>query len=427
MFRDKDQIVSFFLIFYMASLALAKWWNLPVSGFKFQLPEVIFLMIAGLAVLGRIPLRWRRFNRLDWGVTALVGGALAGAAGGDWAGSLPGMAGLIYLYVSYLLFSRIVVADPFALARKGFLYAALLVSLGAITGFLWWLSAGPNFLVHEKYLPYWGEGVRAASFVRHPDVVMNLGVYALVFWGCYHWSQMNNKWGRINPVFFIVILLGMLLSFSKFIVLLPVVLAFVFLRAKKRMPVWLKTSLYSFVVLGACFFLLLTHLFMAPASNDAEHDKKMEAFITSKVIWEGKQVKVIETVYVPLKRLAAGAGLQNFPFGIGMGRLPEFIDRQKKAGRAPDIPLYHAHSSYWGLWAESGLLGGLGGLFFLYSLFRVMWKWGKRKKDAREWAYWVVVSSLLAYALAEGVVLDGLFFRQHWWLLVMVSWRFYKK
>jgi len=427
MFRDKDQIVSFFLIFYMASLALAKWWNLPVSGFKFQLPEVIFLMIAGLAVLGRIPLRWRGFDRLDWGVTALVGGALAGAAGGDWAGSLPGMLGLSYLYVSYLLFSRIEVVDPFALVRKGFLYAALLVSLGGIAGILWWYWAGANFLVHEKYLPYWGEGVRAASFVRHPDVVMNLGVYALIFLGANHWSRLDKKGGRISWFFLIVIVLGMLLSFSKFIILLPVMMVFVFFRLKKRISAFLKWGLYVLLPAGVLFFLLITHLFFISNKNAAPPQKKMEAFITDKLVWEGEGLKVLETAYLPLKRLAVRAGLQNIPFGIGMGQLPQFIDQQQQAGRAPDIPLYHAHSSYWGLWAEAGLLGGIGGLFFLYSLFRTMWKWGKREKKPEDRAYWIAVSSMLVYVLVEGLVLDGLFFRQHWWLLVMVSWRFYKK
>lgn len=43
-------------------------------------------------------------------------------------------------------------------------------------------------------------------------------------------------------------------------------------------------------------------------------------------------------------------------------------------------------------------------------------------KTRPERVYWVAVTTMLLYVLVEGMVLDGLHFRHHWFLLVLLAW-----
>ncbi len=423
----KQNITKYFLLCYISSFALAKWWNLPISGFKFQLTEVLFLLGLGLIGLGKIPFRCRAFDRLDWGITALVILTALGALGGNFMGSRTGLLGLAYLYAAYLLFSRVEfkdIGETLKLVTAGWMGAAILVSLGGLIGILCWWMDIDTFLVHEKYLPYWGEGARAASFVRHPDVVANLVVYALIFYSCQHWKDLSLSTFRGTSGLILLFAIVLIFSFSKFLLLIPFTFLLVFMRLNRKRRGVLRQLVFALSGFSVLLFLLGTHYFLIAKADWQTDRSKMEAFITENIVWEGREVRIVETAYVPLKKLAQQAGLENWPFGIGMGQFPEYLNEQIFLGKAPDIPAYDVHSSYWGLWAESGLLGGIGGLFFLGCLFSYLRVWSRQVKSRPERVYWVVVTTMLLYVLVEGVVLDGLHFRHHWFLLVLVSWGF---
>jgi hypothetical protein len=422
---NKLKITQLLILSYLTSLAFAKWWDLPVLGYKFQLPEVVFLLGLILLGLGKINFRWRAFDRLDWGITALITLVAIGALGGDFKESWLGVLGWGYLYAGYLLFSRIEVGDMHArlkLVSQGWMGAAILVSIGGIVGVACWRLGVDNFLVHEKYLPYWGEGARAASFVRHPDVLANLIVYAFIFYTCRHWRDLNLS--RFSSTLILVVLfaVALILSFSKFLILIPFVFLLVFMRLHPRRVGGLRLMVFVLAGGSMLLFLLGTHYFLISKSDWQAERSKMDAFITEKVVWEGREVNIVETAYVPLKRVAWQAGWEHLPFGIGMGQFPEFLQQQIADGKAPNIPAYDVHSSYWGLWAESGMLGALGGLIFVYCLFSYLWSWYRREKTREEYVYWIGVTTMLLYVLVEGMVLDGLHFRHHWFLWVMVAW-----
>ncbi len=411
----KRTLYIFFL--YLVSLAFSKWWRFPLTGFKLQLSEVVFLVAVVLVVLGKIPWRCRRFDALDWGVAAMVILGSIGALGGALVESIGGVLGWWYLFAVYLLFSRLRItpADLSRISTSGWTAAAVVVSLGGILGWLVWHWGLANFLVVEKYLPYLGENVRARSFVRHPDVMLNLIVYAFIFQLC-HFSLRGKRklslqeWGMV-----LVLTVGALLSYSKFLVLLPALLLWLVVRLDKMNFRLAQLSVFVLMGLSVAGFLLATHFFWVGKDRWGPAQGKMGAFITDEIVWENDQGVLLSTAYLPLKRWAVKAGGENVPFGLGMGQFSAYLARQQ-----PNIPAYDVHSSYFGLWAESGLLGGLGGVGLLVGLGWAVIRRKRALKTEEERLFWIALTTMLGYVLIEGLVLDGLHFRHHWFLLALV-------
>ncbi len=369
----------------------------------------------------KIPFRWQPFNALDWGVTGLVVSILVGAGVGNFEASRLGILGLMYLYASYLVLSRIQfgnIESVFRQVTKGWIFAAIIVGLGGVVGLIAWVFGVSSFLVHEKYLPYLGESVRIASFVRHPDVVINLVVYALIFLASERWASREKIIDKRSIFIILPLLMIALFSFSKFLILLPFFLCMLFIQLKKTDTRPIKIISYGLLSLGMIIFLGASHFVFIGKTEWKEKRQDMSEFITNELVWEGKKSNLVTTAYLPLKRLSLEAGLSNWPFGIGIGQLPQFIDNK---GESLGIPAYDSHSSYFGLWAEAGTVGGLGGLFFITCLIFQLKKW--RNKIHARWqrAYWKAIICMLIYVFIEGWVLDGLFFRHHWFLLVLIS------
>ncbi len=152
---------------------------------------------------------------------------------------------------------------------------------------------------------------------------------------------------------------------------------------------------------GALFVLLWTgtHYLLKPSRADLSTDP----YTTGKVVLTAEHWQVVESVYVPIKRVAMQVGWDNFWLGVGPG---EFTRISASAAPAislpPDFGSFDPHSAWTGAFAETGILGLLGLIALIASLIHY------RPQQ------WTVAAVVLLLFLVASVFKDVMNFRGLW-------------
>jgi O-antigen ligase len=359
----------------------------------------------------------RPLDLLDVGVGALfVTHWLAAAIQGDWWGNLS-VWGLGYLVLLYHLGRSIIGWFSVGQVERAALWFGGVLTLTIVLswGYLFAFPTGGWELAERRYLPSLGFFWRIEALTMSPNMLMNMLTLPVLVVMAAWWRSKRPFWLILASLF----LLGTLSTFSKSLVLLLPVL-FWGAIPKSLLKGWRILGVVLTVVV-VVFFVLATKAIWVPKDFPGDDPLWEQSYMTPQVIWSGDRYSAFATMHYRMNQEAWIAFRSSPVFGIGPARFTSWVDIRKEAGLYPADKLsYGPHSLYLGTLAESGLVGGLGLLFFLYALARTCYRRWYEAPDGGRWLLQVLIVYLLFWGL-EGLAMDTLHFRQFWWTLAVVA------
>lgn len=293
-------------------------------------------------------------------------------------------------------------------------YGAVAGALIAIGGYLFALAGYPSQLVrlYQDY-PYFGTIYRATGVTGSGGMLMSVCFLpTLLFFK----NWLKGRAGNAAPL--AILLLALCLSASKELILLGaglLLLALHHISPENRTgPAHLKKAV---VLAAAIVYWTGTHLIVLPETQyDATYLKETSytgytiAARTGEFYW-------IETTYLELKRAAYAIAMEHPTVGIGPGQFNIALGALQAKGEYPaHLPLYDPHSTWFGAWAETGFLGLLALIIFVFIFYGFILNIPEKAQ--------LEMSPLLIFfgmALVESISRDMMNFRHIWLTLGLLS------
>jgi hypothetical protein len=416
------------LIYVLATGFLVEISGLP----KIRLPEIIFLFLllpyTFYYRLNRINLTSIfKLNRIDFSVfvyaaTVIISNIISGNKH-----SILSLSILIYLILVYIVFKFIIIkSNDFILdinkILKCVVFLGLIQCILGISGdLLWILSNKGNVLIQEREsFVYFDALVRIQGFTGDPNMLSSilwLSGISLLF--------LNLSNGKVNfstyLLAFMILTLGFILTLSKTIFLwigLMLLLIVVIKEAKiseKLKPILKFCSLMSIFLL-----LFVTHFYVTTQKIDPIQFNRGGSFINEHPIHTSGDLKVFETSYFINKKVSFLLFKKYFPWGCGIEQQQKLCVNYRNEGVYPkSFGSLDPHCSYTGIFAESGLFGGLGYLYMITVLVFTAYKFSRKNKLHRHYAYFFLLI-ILGISL-EAMILETNNFRHQWVMLGLFS------
>lgn len=418
-----DKSTKTLLLVYLLSLPFLAVWEFPVVGTKIQPPELFFLVLL-VWVLIKKPFKLGPLLPLDFLILLNLGAFALSALINR--GNYLEIVGLVYLFSIYLFFSRFFwQRDHIKWTIKGLTYSAGLATLLGVIGFFaatifhydnaWSWST-------DRYYPYLGYIGRARAWTTNPNMLFSfLAMVVLLQLGIWLKSRKINIEVKILMLLSAV---GLVLTFSKMILAFFIAAMWVWHHSQK-----VKKRMVSIILFGMALFLFFTlqfgtHFLVTKADQTPWEELQRNAYSDAKPIITIHGHHLLRTNYSINKKAACQAGTTNFPFGVGPGKFNDFVAQQKQIGAYPSFfTNYDPHSTYFGAFAEIGLLG----LITVLGLFTgVYFAWRKACKlyaTASPWEQGFIlgIGGCFILIAIEAISTDVLNFRHYWVVLGLLG------
>lgn len=344
---------------------------LPVVDAKIQPTELVFLLLAPLAIWTYGTSLWPRDVFLRIGLGAYLGAnVLSAALSQNLSAGLEAL-GRIYLVLLALIVARYVADAPVERGRKlldWFLYGTALLALCTYAGYAWALGGELNSMVqvYGNY-PYLGTVLRAKGFTAGAGML----IIVLLLPTLYAWRGWRS--GRLRIWWFVLLLPLAGLTFAKEVLLLGLGLLLIdpwvqqFFSGRGR-------RMRGFVVAAvAITFWLGTHFIVQDRQPFEDSDLYGTNYTAGTLVWEGKDKQVVQTSYLELKKAALSVTAQHPVLGVGPGQFGRALPAEKAAGRYPaNLPDYDPHSTWLGALAETGIFGFIGLLLLVAAFWQLL-------------------------------------------------------
>lgn len=413
---------------YFISVTFQTLFDWPVIGEKVQLPEIIFLLLAGYIGFFRHR-AWFDFVKskighplvkaIGWYALAFLGTNLVVGQYTCWIEWV----GLLYLIAVFLTVWWIgQSSDFFDWITRAFTWmgvAAAAAGLALWAGAIWFPDS--TWLVpNQMYYPSIGVVQRATGFTPTPNMLFSILVASLlVRFMAVHWQE-----GAKHKAHWLtgILVAGAVATFAKQWLLLVAtgLLMGGMVLGNARWRGW---SFFAGLV-GLCCFLFFSHVsilkkdFPQAALERAAYEFQL---LVPDPIYVTSTYYVYCNSYALWKKTAVLAGLQRFPFGIGAGRHCPFIETLRAKGRYPSqFPCNDPHCAYTGAFGELGALGFVALLWMVWQIAvmaRRTVRSAGRSKPLRGLAL-ALAAGMLYFGL-EALVVDTMNFR-HLWLAMGV-------
>ena len=261
----------------------------------------------------------------------------------------------------------------------------------------------PNFWVDfYKSYPILGDTYRAKFLTYTPTmfaIFLSVGIFFLL-------NRFLSEKKRKDFIFLMIYFLCLTLTFSKTILLLISIIILLFSLYFRPTNKFLK--LISIVFFLGCFtiFNFLSHFSIFNKKEKVEIEGVQ--YLSDKAVFELGDYLIVKNSYLLLKESSLNA-LQHSPIvGVGLGRFDNYLEIQKEKSKYPEaLRNYDPHSTYFGVLAELGVLGGLALIFIMIIIYQLV----KREEE-----YFPFIGILLLF-LCEGIVTDMMNVR-HLWLVI---------
>ncbi len=362
-----ERSLSIILRLLVLSLPFVRVLLLPVVDAKLQPTELIFLLLAPLALWHYGWSLWPRDRSLQWGIVVyLAANGIAAISAGEVPALLEAL-GRIYLVLLALIVGRWVAEKPQERRDKTlryFLYGTAVLALFTYVGYFRAVAGDLNSMVqvYGNY-PYLGTVLRAKGFTAGAGMLIIVLLLPLL----YAWNQWRR--GKLRIWWFILLFPLAILTFAKEVLLLGLGLLLVepivqrFSSGRGR---WVQGGLIGAV---AVIFWLGTHFIVQERQPFAASSLAGTNYTAGHVVWQGDDYQVIATSYTELKKAGVAVARQHPWLGVGPGQFGRALPAEKEAGRYPaNLPDYDPHSTWVGAWAETGVFG-FAGLILLFLAF----------------------------------------------------------
>lgn len=419
-----NKTLRLLLFAYVVALGFTEVLHLSSPFSKLQIPELIFipLFLVWLIRIGKdFFITRQKINSLEGSLVLLSGIYIASSAYSGSERSWMETIGLIYLFFVFLIFKTSVTALPRVtlFIRNAFVTCGIIAAFAGITGFLLYMSGinSPLAWDTQRPYPYFGYAGRAQGFADTPNMLLNvLGICFLIFYS--HYTTLTQK-KPLHLSILIVLMLGILFTFSKSIILLIICTLYIW---SSRNIIVRRGKMMTAVSAIALFllFILLTHVLVVKKANVNWQMLTEEAYSLDHPFMETEGYYFVFTNYAVNKKAAVDIGLNNFWTGVGPGNFNNELNTLKENGDYPSyFPNYDPHSTFLGVFAETGIAGFACLMFIFFSVVKQL-----RKLHKQGQAYNSIHTGLTAcflFLAMEAISLDILNFRHLWILLGLLA------
>lgn len=257
-----------------------------------------------------------------------------------------------------VLLSGVVIAHTVCYGRKQlsdvWLAGTILVAILGLVGYFLYAITDINvwrWVATFQDYPYLGEVTR----LRGTAQVYGMWVMLLLPGFCLAVAKFSL--GQIPLWAALLIAAAILPTLSKEILLL--LIAAILLSSASVRQKWLWGTMLSILLWGGTHYIV-TSADTAQASGYTSGQTSIDVL----------GLKVVESVYLPIKRVGLRVGEQNPWFGVGPGKFHEQSTSVVFPGELPqEFGSFDPHSTWTGAFAETGLVGSVGLIFVIVALF----------------------------------------------------------
>lgn len=271
----------------------------------------------------------------------------------------------------------------------------------------------------KSYYPYLGYVYRAKGWMITANMLASFLTMVLLLKIAH--LLANQQWSLKNNFILSLLFVGLILTFSRLIIVFFIgVLVLMYFHPKHlsfRQKITLRVSILGLFVL----FNFGTH-FLILNKNTTKWQQLTRNYATEKqAISLDKNYLLAPTPYWILKGTSIEIGKRHLPFGIGSGQSNTYLSVLKKEGYYPaSFSFFDPHSTYFGAFAEVGILG----LLSLLILFFIVGKTLKQLLTHTKTQHKALLHGLTACFVVisiEAISCDLMNFRHYWVLLAVLG------
>jgi hypothetical protein len=210
-----------------------------------------------------------------------------------------------------------------------------------------------------------------------------------------------------------LLLIALLLTKIKSLLSLFGILCFIFAWFTKAR--WQKWSSAAVGTISIVAYLFFSHWLILDRNNPNFEATLHEPFYSTNDAWTplGSHYVLMPTFYTARKNLACLFGERAFPWGIGGNELTAVQDSVLEAKGMDLMRETAPHSTFWGVFAELGLLG----MIALFALFWASFQAIRNKFDIEIQPFYL---GILAFLFLEAFTVDLMNVRILWVLLALL-------
>ncbi|MBP7821489.1 MAG: hypothetical protein KA010_01105 [Saprospiraceae bacterium] len=406
-----SQNIRFLLLCYTFAIGFIYLIHLPFLGDKVKLTEVIFVPLFLSYVSYLYDQKYFKYNSLYLYLIIWLFGIGVSLLFNFSFSFLINYFAIIYLFILAMILSQSADEKLINSIFKVLIFSSLLNIVACLCSYAYQpLITNFETLQYRDSLLYFNKVFRFSGFTGDPNMLASqLVTSTLLSLYLFYSDKVKN----LNyKYYFIILLLGLIFTFSKSIITLFIGVGIILLHYKK---------FYSYRNVIKVFILFL-FIVQQIISNFYITNKPL----TTSIIQGGGSVidstalcsianwKVYPTGYYITKRTSMAIINDYFPVGIGLEQQQHHCNEYISRGIYPAyFVAFDSHCSLLGLTAETGLLGTIGLMLLLFIMLREIRKNLNTKIDGQRF----IIALILLLALIEGLNIENFTFRHHWVML----------
>jgi hypothetical protein len=252
-----------------------------------------------------------------------------------------------YIFFIYLFYKNLILNNyKFYLIKLIKTVTIVASSIGILGWIISQFEISDYFVLNYQYPLALLKSVRAKSLFNHPTYFF---IFQII--GLFLYLKLFKKKKKIKSLYLIIIIfLGMIVTFSKSILLLfSVFLLFIYLNVKINN---IKKYLLKFFIFSSIlFYLLFSHLiFINKNSKNYDYYTSKVWVVEKNTVVKFKDYEIYLNNYFSLKKISLEIFLNKPVFGSGELSL-------KKYNKLFDNPSNNHHSQYMNILANKGIIG----------------------------------------------------------------------
>ena len=393
--------------------------GLKFIGINFGPSELIFLVLTPFAIIYVINSKKKLLiNKLDlcvflWFITNIIAG---------WHAKFDTIVMTEIIKVSYLSMLYIMIKWSiteliFARIVKTIILSSIIAALTGIIGFVLAHFSIDSLLIIKRVFPYGFEYItQAKGFTASPNMLASMIMIGILFQ--IQTLKMNDfNFSAKDLSFLIILVIGFALTFSKTIMCLLIGIILVINNKSNKYSLWRLVNKICVIVL-LIFYFLGTHFIIINKDQNIENLKG--DYIAGSKLLETANYSIYPSQYWSLKIISFSAISQSFPVGLGPGKFNDYAHYLKKNYSYPlHVPYPDPHSTYLGVFAETGLIG-IGVL--LITIITLI-KYCIRILSAYNQSLFIFSCLPIIFLVIgiEAISTDIMNFKHYWILLILLS------
>ena len=322
-----------------------------------------------------------------------------------------------YLSVLYIMIKWSITELIFTRIVKTIILSSIIAALTGIIGFVLEHFSIDSLLIIKRAFPYGFKYIiQAKGFTASPNMLASMIMIGILF-QIQRLTMNDLNFSAKDISFLIILFIGFALTFSKTIICLLIGIILLINNKSNKYGLWrLRNKIYVNALI--IFYFIGTHFIIIENDQNTEHLKG--DYIAGSKLLETVNYSIYPSQYWSLKIISFSAISQSFPLGLGPGKFNDYAHYLKRNDHYPlHVPYPDPHSTYLGVFAETGLLG----IAVLLITIIILIKYCIKIYSTYDQSLFILSCLPIIFFVIgiEAISTDIMNFKHYWILLILLS------